>query len=461
MTHGPLARNLFAVAWPVMLSFMLQVCYNLVDAFWLGKLGKSALAAPTITMHVLFIGMSLAMGLGAGGTTLVSQFRGAKRFDEMRHAGGQTALLLSGVGLVVGALGIIFAAPILRLLHTPPDAFGETLAYLRWISGGMPLMFLFFVYQSIHMGMGDSVGPLQINVVSVAINVILDPILIFGFGPIPPMGVVGAALATVLARSIASGLGIYRLLSGSRGFKLHVADMLPNRRLMTKILRVGAPMSLGQAGTALGFTLLIGIVNTFGSAVTAAFGVGHRIIHLAMIPAMGLSQANAAAVGQNLGAGRADRSAASTRVALALIGTILLPITAITFFYGAAISRIFISDPEVVSYGRELFRITSPSVFAFGFVMVLHGSFTGSGHTVPVMVLNIARLWVLRIPAAYLLSKVLGFGPTGLWWAMFISNTVTAVAGAIWFSLGTWKRRVIDDEPSAAKVIVPPLESEG
>lgn len=461
MTQGPLARNLFAVAWPVMLSFMLQVCYNLVDAFWLGKLGKSALAAPTITMHVLFIGMSVAMGLGAGGTTLVSQFRGAGRLEEMRRAGGQTALLLGGVGFVIGALAIGFSAPILRLLHTPADAFPETLAYLRWIAAGMPLMFLFFVYQSIHMGMGDSVGPLQINVVSVAVNVVLDPILIFGLGPIPPMGVVGAALATVLARSIASGLGIYRLFRGSRGFRLHGADLRPNRGLIRKILKVGAPMSLGQAGTALGFTLLIGIVNTFGSAVTAAFGVGHRIIHLAMIPAMGLNQANAASVGQNLGAERPDRAATSTRVALGLIAMILLPITTMTFFYGAAISRVFISDPEVVSYGRELFRITSPSVFMFGFVLVLHGSFTGSGHTVPVMILNMARLWALRIPAAYLLSKTFGMGPTGIWWGMFLSNTVTAIAGAIWFSLGTWKKRVIDDEPRPSQVSVPPLESEG
>jgi len=448
MTKGPLARALLIVAWPVMLSFLLHTLYNLADAFWLGKLGKEALAAPTITMNIIFIGISIAMGLGGAGTTLVSQYKGANRTKEMTRAGGQTLVLMMIVAVVISALGLYFSRQILVLLQTPPDAFDQTLDYMRWILVGLPFMFAFFVYQGIYMGLGDSVGPLQINLITVIINVILDPILIFGFGPIPALGVVGAALATCFARLLASIIGLYRLFHGSRGFKLQLADLAWDSRIIRKVLKVGVPMSLGQAGTSLGFTLLMGIVNTFGSAVVAAFGIGHRIIHMAMVPSMALSQANATAVGQNLGADQVERASRSVRDSVLMIGAVLLPITTITFFYGDVISSWFINDPEVIAYGRDLFRITSFSVFAFGFIMVLLGSFQGSGHTLPVMVLNVSRLWGVRIPFAYLLAIRMGMGPLGLWWAMFLSNIVTAIAATIWFSSGSWKRKIIDSEPA-------------
>jgi len=450
MTTGPLVGNLLAVAWPVMLSFLFQTLYNLVDAFWLGKLGKTALVAPTITMNVLFIGLSIAMGLGMGGTTLVSQYRGAQRFQEMRRAAGQTLLLLSVVGTGLAILGLIFSAPIVRLLQTPSDAYAQTLIYMRWILVGVPFMFAFFVYQGIYTGMGDTVGPMQVNGITVLLNVVLDPLLIFGWGPIPALGVAGAAIATCISRALASAIGIVRLFRGDRGFQLQAGDIRWDKRIAGRILKIGLPMSVGQATTSLGFTLLIGIVNTFGSAVTAAFGIGHRIIHMAMVPTFGFSQANATAVGQCLGANKPERASRSVLLSSLMIGAILLPITTLMFFFGGTISKIFVNDPEVISYGRDLFQITSYSVFAFGFVMVLLGSFQGSGHTIPPMILNIARLWGVRIPAAYLLAIVLGLGPAGLWWAMFLSNTVIAIAAAIWFSTGTWKRKVIEEAPAAA-----------
>jgi putative MATE family efflux protein len=339
-------------------------------------------------------------------------------------------------------------------LQTQADAFADTLIYLRWILVGIPFMFIFFVYQGIYTGMGDTIRPLQVNAITVFLNIALDPLLIFGWGPIPPLGVAGAALATCISRAVASALGAYRLFQGNRGFRLRAADLRLDVGMMGRILRVGLPLSLGQAGTSLGFTLLMGIVNTFGSAVTAAFGIGHRIIHMAMVPAMGLSQANATAVGQNLGAEQAARAEKSVWTAASLIGVFLLPITTLMFFFGDQIARLFINDPEVIAYGFDLFRITSYSVFTFGFVMVMLGSFQGSGYTLPVMVLNMSRLWLIRIPCAYLLAIALHKGPAGLWWAMFLSNVVTAVGAFIWFGTGSWKRRVIED-PEASLNLAP------
>lgn len=453
LTTGPLARNLFAVAWPVMLSSLLQTLYNLADSFWLGKLGKSALVAPTVTMQISFLAFAFAMGLGLGGSTLVSQYKGAERPREMARAGGQTLTLLTAIGFGVTLLGLALARPMLQALQTPVDAFDGTLAFLRWIMLGVPFTFVFFVYSGISSGLGDTVAPLRINLITVVLNAALDPLLIFGFGPIPPLGVVGAAIATFLCQGLSASLGLWRLFRSDQGFRLRRADLRWDGAMARRVLKIGIPMSLGQAGTALGFTVMIGVVNAFGSAVTAAFGVGNRIVNMALVPSMGLSQACGTAVGQNLGAGRPDRAARSLWIGAGMLTVILLPICVLTFFFGATISRVFIADPEVVQYGRDLFRINSFSVFAFGFVMVLLGAFRGSGYTLPVMVLNVARLWALRVPGAYLLAKVWGLGPAGIWWSMTISNLVVAIAAMIWFETGTWKRTAIG---AAAKAVAAP-----
>ncbi|OPL19393.1 MAG: hypothetical protein AVO35_10940 [Candidatus Aegiribacteria sp. MLS_C] len=441
MTSGSVTGKLLLLAWPVMLSHLLQTLYNLADAFWLGKLGRQALTAPTITMHVVFIGFALAMGLGAAGTTLVSQYTGAGRKDLAAGVAGQLLTLLTGIGLLLGIAGFLLTPHILRLLQTPPDAWSMTYDYMRWIWAGIPMLFAFTVYQGVSTGLGDTVGPMQVNLVSVILNVILDPILIFGLGPVPPMGVTGAAVATVFCRGIASVIGVARLFRGSRSLDIRLSHLRPDAPTVGRILKIGLPVGMGQMGTSMGFTVMIGIVNSFGSAVTAAFGVGNRIIHMAMVPAMGLSQANATAVGQNLGAGSEARAQGSVHSSMFLIGIILLPITVLMFFFGGDISRAFVDDPTVIALGRTMFRITTPSVFVFGFLQVILGSFQGSGHTMPVMVLNMSRLWLLRIPGAYLLALTAGMGTMGIWWAMFMSNTITAVTGWIWFRTGSWKRR--------------------
>ncbi|MCP4290282.1 MAG: MATE family efflux transporter [bacterium] len=445
MTQGPLVRHLLAVAWPVSVSFLLQTFYNLVDAFWLGKLGKSALVAPTVTMNIVFIGIALAMGLGQAGTTLISQYKGANRPESMGRAAGQSFILQIGVGCLIAGLGLLFAPQLLHFLQTPADAFEGTLLYMRWILAGVPLMFIFHVYQGIYTGLGDTKGPMRINIATVILNLLLDPLFIFGWGPVPAMGVGGAAIATVIARAVASLLAIHAILGGS-GFRIHPSDLRWDQKMISRLFKIGIPLSLGQAGTSLGFTLLIGIVNSFGSSVTAAFGVGHRIIMMVSVPAIALSQANATAVGQNLGAGFVDRAVKSVRNSAFLVTLILLPLTTATFFFGEHITHWFIADPEVIAYGRDLFRITSFSVFAFSLILVIFGAFSGSGHTLPVMVVNMGRLWAVRIPASWLLAVVMDKGPVGLWWAMNISNIVAGTVAFIWFMKGEWKKPVIGDQ---------------
>jgi len=172
LTTGPLTPHLLSLAWPVSVSFLVQTLYNLIDAFWLGKLGKTALVAPTITLNVVFIGIALAMGLAQAGTTLVSQYKGAGRPNKMGLAAGQSLLLQLGVGILIAAVGLAFAEPLLRALHTPADAFDETLTYMRWIVASLPLMFIFHVYQGILFGLGDTISPMRVNIFAVVVNLI-------------------------------------------------------------------------------------------------------------------------------------------------------------------------------------------------------------------------------------------------------------------------------------------------
>jgi len=441
MTRGPMTRHLLAVAWPVSVSFLVQMLYNLVDAFWLGKLGRAALVAPTISMNVVFIAIALAMGLGQAGTTLVSQYRGAGRPEDMGRAAGQSLLLQVVLGSVLAAAGLLAAPAILRLLDTPADSFDATATYLRCVLAGVPLMFVFHVYQGIYTGLGDTVGPMRINVATVLLNTVLDPLLIFGWGPVPALGVAGAALATVAARGVAAALAV-RALTGAGGFRLRAADLRPDAAVLRRLLRIGLPLSVGQTVTSLGFTLLIGIVNGFGSAATAAFGVGHRVVLTISVPAWAMAQANATAVGQNLGARLPGRAALSVRTSALLIAAVLAPLCAAVFLLAAPLTRIFVDDPQVVAYGRELLRITSPSVFLFSLILVMFGAFQGSGQTVPVMVVNVGRLWLVRIPFTWLLAVRLELGPSGLWWAMNLSNVIAGAAALAWFLRGDWKRPV-------------------
>jgi putative MATE family efflux protein len=311
--------------------------------------------------------------------------------------------------------------------------------------GGLPLLFIFQVYQGIYTGLGDTKGPMRVNIYGVLLNIVLDPILIFGWGPVPAMGVGGAALATVLARGLTAVLAIPALLHGP-GLKIKLEHLKWDNRMAGRMMRVALPLTFGHAATSLGFTLLIGLANGFGSAVVAAFGVGHRVTMMIAVPTIAMSQANAAAVGQNLGAGQVERAVKAVRSSALLVTVILLPLTILTFFFGHHITHWFIADPEVIAYGADMFTITSFSVFVFGLIMVLFSAFSGSGHTVPVMVVNISRLWVVRIPAVIALTSIWNMGPESLWWAMNLSNLVAGLLGLVWFMRGGWKKPVIEAE---------------
>ena len=442
LLNGNIIVELTILGLPVMFANLVQTLYNLVDAFWLGKVGKAALSAPTISFNVVFVLIALSMGISVGGSTLVAQYTGANMDEDAAKSAGTTITLMVLLGIIFGILGYVTAVPVLNMLHTPEDAFHATLVYMRTIFIGLPFMFGYMSFQGIVQGRGNTVTPMKIITFSLLLNTILDPMMIFGYG-FPKMGVMGAAAATDISRVLAMYLGFRYLFSKDSEIKLVWKDMKLDWGIVNKIVAIGFPLSIGQMATSLGFTMLISIVNLFGSAVISAFGIGNRIISLLNMPAMGFSQAATVMVGQNLGADNVKRAEETVIAAVKLIAIVLFSGATLTFLFGGYIVKFFINDPEVIRVGANLFRIASYSVPFFGIMFAFNAAFSGSGHTAPILVLNTTRLWGIRIPVAYYLAIKKGMGPNGIFYAMVISNVIISAAAYLWFKKGTWKQKVI------------------
>lgn len=442
MPHRQLLPRLISLAVPIMLTNLLQVTYNLVDAWFLGRISAEAVSAPSIAFSVVFFLSVFGMGFSQAGTTLVSQSQGAGSRRNVDFYASQTVSLVTLTGLLVGVAGALGVDPLLTLLRVPANALEETRVYMRIIFAAVPFMFFFFVLQGVLQGVGDSVTALRVQFATVTLNALLDPFLIFGWGPLPAMGVAGAATATLVSRAISAAVILVILFRGREKLRIRLSDLLPRDGAWKRLLGIGLPLATGQGVAALGFTVLQGVVNGFGVAVIAAFGVGNRIIGLFNMPAIGLSRATAALVGQELGAGREEGARQAVRVSIYSMLAFIVPAMSLTFFFGNSVIRFFVDDPEVIAQGATLFRIVSISVIPFTLFTVINGAFQGGGVTRPVMVLSIVRLWGIRVPLAMLLAWNLAQGPVGIWYAMFVSNILVAAAGFLLLRRGSWLRRI-------------------
>ncbi len=435
------------LAWPVMVTAALQALYNLVDAFWLGRLSTAAMAAPGMAWPILFFFMSFAGGLQGAGATFVAQYFGARdRRGAERSAGQLLAFLFLG-SAVLGTLGFLLAPTVLRLIRAPSEIYPLALTYLRIECAGLPIMFLAQAFGGLMLGLGNTRLTMYLGVSSLVLNAVLDPLFIFGWGPFPAWGVAGAAAATILSRTGIAAVGLLLLSSGRVGLKLHLRDLRPRVGEFLPILKVGIPNVVDQASTSLGFVVMMGLVAGFGTAVVASYTVGNRIINLINVVSWGAGSALVAMIGQNLGACQYERAESIARRGIATTFVVLVGLYFVTLAVRRPLFGIFVNDPAVIREGAFYIAIFGTSIPFFGLFDAAAAVFRGSGHTVPPMVMAIVRLWALRVFLAWLLGYPLGLGTTGMWVGMTLSNVLGGVAMVLWAQRGTWKRRVI---PAAA-----------
>lgn len=439
-------RRLLALALPIMGASFLQTLYNLADTFFLGRLGREAVSAPSIAFNIIMFLVVFGVGFAMAATTLISQAKGKGDQERINFYASQIFTLSIVLSVLIAAAGQVFTPTLLRLMQVPDDVFPYVQTYLRVIFFGMPFMFISFIFRGIMQGIGNSMVPFRIQLVTIVLNVVIDPIVIFGLGPFPALGVAGAAGATIFCRMLESAAAVYLLASGKKGVKIQRRMLKPDKDAVLLLARIGMPTAVGQGFSSLGFIVLQGVVNTLGAVVIAAFSIAGRIIMIFNMPAMGLGQAAAVLVGQSLGAKRPDQAKLVISISLVLIIIFMGIGMTLTFFYGQVLTGVFIDDPAVNAMGGELFRIVSFGVVFFSVFMVLNGAFQGGGDTKPIMVMNTLRLWGVRVPLAYVSVIILGFGASGIWWAMLISNFLSAGVYYMLYRSGRWIGRINPDE---------------
>jgi putative MATE family efflux protein len=457
MTTGGITPRLFRLAWPLVLGNLLQTAYNVADIFWVGRVSPEAVAAVSLMFPFSWMFVSTAMGLTAATIALVSQHVGAgddRRADEVV---AQTTLLAVAVSVVLATAGFLARRPLLHLIGARGQVFVEAMAYIEVIFLTLPLTFLFFVFRAALQGAGDTRTAMWLVAVSAGVNIVIDPVFVLGWGPVPALGTRGAAVATFISRALATGAGVYVLLRGDWGIQLHLPDLRPNPDLLRTLVDVAYPATLDGWARSFSAVAMAALVARFGPAATAAYGVGLRLMSVSWTVSGAVGQATATGVGQNLGAGSPDRAGRVTSVAVGGTMALLFAVGGVVWLVPALAIRVFVADAAVVAEGVRFLRIVAPSWAFFGGLMVIQGAFRGAGQTRVAMALSLASRWVFRIPVALLLAfgwavtvpgvgvvSGLDLGAVGLWWTFAFSAVASFVAGVALFLRGGWREGVVD-----------------
>jgi putative MATE family efflux protein len=458
LTSGGIVKPLLYLSFPIIVTNLFQTAYNLADTFWLGQYNTTALAAISFAFPMVFLLISLAIGLSVAGSVLVAQHTGADQEREAEYAASQTVVFSVAVSIILGAVGYLFVDEYLVLLGASENVVPVATSYMKIISMGLFAMFGFAVFISLMRGYGDTVTPMLVMFGSVVLNIILDPILIFGFENNPLFGylglrgletflfeltgyvgsgIEGAAIATVFSRILALVVGLVIMFRGERGVQIHLDQMLPDLEYARRLIDIGVPASVESAGIALSTNVLLFIIAAFSPMVVAAYGIGTRVFSVIFLPAIAFSQGVETMTGQNIGAGKYDRAERTNHFSAKVMLVGLTAIGGIVFLAARPIAAVFTTDPAVVDITTVFIQYTAFTFGGIGVRRAYTGGFRGAGKTVIAAVIAVSVLGLVRLPVAWIGAKLLG--PPGIWIAFAISNVGGGVVSYLWFRQGSWR----------------------
>lgn len=450
---APIVKTMFLLAWPLMISSILQTAYNMVDVIWLGRLPReealTAVAAVNFSWPLVFLFISIGMGLGSAAVPIISQHIGAGNRDRASYYTGQIIGTISLISLAAAILGFLFSGNLLSLIGARGELLSTSTEYTRIVFLGFIFMFISQGSGFILSAEGDTVTPLKITAISVTVNILLDPIFIFGYGPVPAMGVFGAAVATILARIVSSAFFIYLLMSGHLRLTPKLRDFLPGREAVKLILKIGIPSAVGMSAAALGFVVIQGVLAQLPrpELAIAAYGLGERVIDIMFILVGGLTSSTAVMLGQSLGAGDKERGSRIGFTSLNIMFYTMISLSTILYLVRTPILRFFMPhNPDVLSAASDFMSIVLIGISYFGIFRVVMSLLRGSGHTTEGMILSSSRLWLLRIPMVVVFALYLGMGAIGVWTAMALSNMISAGIAILFYLKGDWKVKVVKTE---------------
>jgi putative MATE family efflux protein len=443
LTTGKEGKLIFQFAAPMLLGNIFQQLFSVIDAIVVGNfIGKEALAAVGASFPIIFMMVSLIIGLVMGTTVVIAQYFGAKDFVRVKQAIDTMYIYSAVAGVITTVAGILLAEPMLRLLGLPEEIMPQAVLYLRIYFGGIIIFFGFNGTSAVLRGLGDSKTPLYFLIIATVANIILVLLFVGVF----KWGIGGAAYATLVANGIAFALAIYWLNRTHKLVRIAIKGLHFDREIFRQSIRIGLPTGIQQTFVALGNLALMGIVNTFGTNVIAGFSVASRLDALAMIPAMSFSQALSTFVGQNIGARKIERIRKGLISTIKMSGAITIATTIIIVFGGHLIMSLFTNDLEVIRIGDQYLTIVSTFYILFTVMFIYTGIMRGAGDTLIPMFFTLISLWLVRIPLAYFLSHRLGVA--GIWWAIPAGWLIGLTLAFLYYKTGRWKTKsvVIFDE---------------
>lgn len=442
-TEGSLARALVVLSVPMVLEMSMESLFAVVDILWMAKLGAGALAAVALTETLLTLFYALAMGIGMAATAYVSRRTGEKDPEGAARGAAQAIGLALAVSAVLGAATGAAAPRLLELLGADAGVVETGTGYARWVLGGAFAPTLLIVNNACLRSAGDAAAAMRALWIGNLVNMALDPCLIFGLGPFPAMGVTGSGLGTFVGRSIGVGYQLWVLGGGSRRLRIRRSYLRVDRDALAAILPTSATGAAQWLIATSSWMGLVAIVTKFGSVAVAGYLIAIRVVIFSILPAWGMCNAAATLVGQNLGAGKPERAERSVWIA-ALANLAFLGAIGLTFMLTApTLVGIFTDDPEVTAGGADCLRIVSYGYLFYAFGMVMVQAFNGAGDTRTPTVIHLVCYWLVQIPLAWTLAMSAGMGPSGVYFAIAISESLLAVVATVWFRRGTWKTKTI------------------
>ena len=441
-TTAPLNRAVLLLAVPMVLEMVMESLFTVVDVFWVSRLGQEAVAVVGLTESVMSLIYAVAIGLSIAATAVVARRIGEKAPEQAAQAAGQVVMLGAAVALTIGVALGVFAPEILQLMGADAATVAIGGNYTRIMLGGNVTVFLIFLINAVFRGAGDAVLAMRTLWIANALNIVLDPCFIFGWGPFPEMGVAGAAVATNIGRGIGVLYQLWHLMGRGR-VHVRARHFAPDRETIATILR---PAWNGIGQLLIATTSWVGlfkILSVFGSAALAGYTIAIRVVIFALMPSWGLANAGATLVGQNLGAEKPDRAERAVRIATRFNMMFLGAVGLVFVVLAGPIVSLFTTEPDVHAFGARALWVVSLAFPLYAAGMCFEGAFNGAGDTGTPTKLNFFCFWLGQVPLAWVLAHPAGLGPLGVFIAVPVSFSFFALWAAVLFRRGKWKLKKV------------------
>ncbi len=438
-TEIKIGKAIFLLAVPMILELIMESTFAVVDIFFVGKLGPSAVATVGLTETYLFLLYSIGMGLSMAVTAIVARRIGEKEKEKAGITAVQAIMIAILVSVPFAVAGIFFSKDLLALMGGDEWVIQQGYRYTQWMLGGNAVIMLLFIINAIFRGAGDAAIAMRVLWIANGINIVLDPVLIFGLGPFPELGIEGAAISTNIGRGTGVLVQLYLLFRGGKHIRVLKSYLRPQWEIVINILRTSVG-GIGQMIVAMtSWIFIMRIISEFGSEAVAGATIAIRIMMFSMMPAWGMSNAVAKLVGQNLGAKKPDRAERSVWITGVWNMSFLILVAIVYFFYSEKLVGIFTDDTSVIAVGDLWLKIVSYSYFVYAWWMVATQAFNGAGDTMTPTKINLVFFWLIQIPLSYFMSKILGMDVSGVFWAIFLSETSVGLFTLWLFTRGKWK----------------------